>query len=234
MLYLWGITKFEYNQITLSDIENGVNNIIYWVSYFVTMLTKLPPPKPPSIIDEFANYKFSADTSAATESNSNAQSCSMPTTREPTLENSTNGTSDHEIASENPSKNQEAHETKLQHQEHKNNVCFSGSGVLQSADTILFDTDLVLLFIDSCVTDGMTPSLEDFEPGTYQESSLANFVGSGGNGRILGHGTAQYVVNDNDGVRYTLRIQGMAYSPTVPHQLVVPQYLKKIERLKRE
>ena len=31
-----------------------------------------------------------------------------------------------------------------------------------------------------------------------------------------------------------MRVPNMAHSPTVPHRLLAPQYLKKIERLERE
>ena len=87
--------------------------------------------------------------------------------------------------------------------------------------------------MDSCVTDGMTPSLHDFEPGTYKTTPPSSYVGSGGNGQILGYVTASYVVTSDDGIQYKMKVPNMAHSPTVPHRLLAPQYLKKIERIQR-
>ena len=112
------------------------------------------------------------------------------------------------------------------------NICFDSNRLLRSADTIPFDTDSVLLFLDSCVTDGMTPHKSDFKAGTYNElTTNESYLGSGGSGAILGHGTAQYIITDDTGEQYTMEIPGMAYSPAVPHRLLAPQFIQKIERL---
>ena len=65
------------------------------------------------------------------------------------------------------------------------------SNPVRSADCITFDTDTVLLFIDSCVTGAMTPAKSDFVAATYVPvKARENFQGSGESGEILGSGTA--------------------------------------------
>ena len=114
-------------------------------------------------------------------------------------------------------------------------VSFETNKILRSAATLQFDTDAVLLFKDSCVTDGMTPSKADYIPGTYTPlTCMDSYLGSGGTGAICGYGTAQYHVKDDMGQQCTITVPGMAYSPTVPHRLLAPQYLQKVERQARE
>ena len=81
----------------------------------------------------------------------------------------------------------------------------------------------------------MTPHKNDFKAGTYKElSTTESYLGSGGSGAILGHGTEQYIITDDMGDPYTIEIPGMAYSPAVPHRLLALQFIQNTERLKRE
>ena len=152
------------------------------------------------------------DTSDAQSASDINMSAGTDTVKDPSSVKSTNN-------SENPDGHHQTKHTK---------VCFNGNECVRSADNIPFDSDAVLVFLDSCVTDGITPSISDFEHGTYKQvKEPSGFVGSGGPGAILGYGTVIYSIVSDDGELYNMRIPNMGYSPEVPHRLLAPQYVKK-------
>lgn len=83
--------------------------------------------------------------------------------------------------------------------------------------------------------DGMAPSLQDFEPGSYRPvTEISNFVGSGGLGSILRYGTSRYIMTSDKRIKQKMCIPNMAHSPIVLHRLLAPQFLQKVERLEQE
>lgn len=108
---------------------------------------------------------------------------------------------------------------------------FSTNPPTRSADAISFDSDSYHVFIDTCVTDGITPDKNDFIHGTFVPSATTSTVeGSGGVCEILGRGTVAYVIKDDNGENYTMTIPGVAYAPSIGYRLLSPQYIKQVER----
>ena len=156
-----GFTKFGYRCITLKDIYLKLDSIVCWASYITLMLRKLPPPEPPPIYDEYSDHQFQGkELETKEETLTTNESQTLPTTSDPPMIETPNENNNFTKQCSD-SKTERVNQTEPNNN-NAQNACFKSSEILRSADDVPFETDLVLLFIDSCVTDGMTPSLDYF------------------------------------------------------------------------
>ena len=91
-------------------------------------------------------------------------------------------------------------------------------------EVIHFDSDSVNLYIDSCVTGGLTGFKTDFVDGTYVEVEERSSDTTTGKTSIIGEGIAAYSIKDDNGDDYTIFTK-MSYAPSSKYRLMAPQWL---------
>ena len=99
-------------------------------------------------------------------------------------------------------------------------MCFNPSG-LQSTDNIIFDSDSVDVFLDTCVTAGVTPFKNDFLYNTFVPT-IENMEGSGGKLAIHKYGSIAYCVQTDDGSKVTIKVNKQPYVPNLKFCLISP------------
>ena len=126
-----------------------------------------------------------------------------------------------------------AHASNNNSQEDKQSKqCLTTGEACHSTDSIFFDSDSDLLYLDACTTDSMSPCMADFIAGTFVPISYCPDVkGSGGALQIKGYGTVRYSVTSDGGHSHVLEISDTAFILSLDYRLFAPQYLKTIERL---
>ena len=91
-------------------------------------------------------------------------------------------------------------------------------------EVVRFDSDSVSLYIDSCVTGGLTGFKQDFVEGTYVDIEERSSDTTTGKMSIIGEGIAAYLLKDDNGEPYLLYTK-MAYAPNSKYRLMAPQWL---------
>ena len=118
------------------------------------------------------------------------------------------------------------------HDKQSSKKCLTTEEACHSTDSIFFDSDGDLLYLDICATDSMSPYVEDYIPSTFVPiDNLPDVKGSGGALPVKGYGTVRYSAMSDDGHSYVIEIPDMAFIPDLDYRLLAPQYLKKVERL---
>ena len=93
-----------------------------------------------------------------------------------------------------------------------------------NGEVVRFDSDSVSLYIDSCVTGGLTGFMQDFMEGSYVEIEERSSETTTGKTSIIGQGIAACTLKDDDGELYLLYTK-MAYAPNSKYRLMSLQWL---------
>ena len=112
---------------------------------------------------------------------------------------------------------------------HMHDHLCSHNNIIQSNTIASFDTDSVPLYIDSCVTGGLTGFKSDFTPGTLREIEPAHAATTAGTTSLVAEGIATYEVLTDDRQLHTITTK-MSYAPSSKYRLLSPQWLGKQER----
>ena len=107
-------------------------------------------------------------------------------------------------------------------------MCLNSSGI-QSIDNIIFDSDSVDVFLDTCVTSGATPFKNNFLPNTFVPT-IENMEGSGGKLIIHGYSAITYCVQTDDGSKVGIKVNNQPYVPNLKFRLLAPQQIATDEK----
>ena len=110
-----------------------------------------------------------------------------------------------------------------------NNLQFTSLNNTSDDEVMLFDSDSTNLYVDSCVTGGLTGFKSDFIEGSYVEVAERSSDTTTGKAVTIGEGVAAYTLKDDDGELCTLKTK-MAYAPSRKFRLMAPQWLGMQER----
>ena len=80
------------------------------------------------------------------------------------------------------------------------------------------------MFLDTCVTAGVTPSKNDFLPNTLVPT-IEKMEGSGGKLTIHGYGSIVYRVQTYDVSKVTIKVNNQPYVPNLICRLLAPQQI---------
>ena len=98
------------------------------------------------------------------------------------------------------------------------------SNASTSSYLITLDSDTVQLYIDTCVTGGLTGFASDFIPDICKKTTATKTKTATGEATIVGQGKTTYTFLDDKGDLYTINTL-MSYAPQSKHRLIYPQWL---------
>ena len=107
-------------------------------------------------------------------------------------------------------------------------MCLNSSG-LRSTDNIKFESDLVDVFLDTCVTAGATPFKHNFLPNTFVPK-IEDMEGSGGKLTIHGYGSIAYRVQTDEISMFTIRVNNQPCVPNLEFCLLAPNKSQQTKR----
>lgn len=107
------------------------------------------------------------------------------------------------------------------------NIAFNNTG--EEETVMKFDSDSVNLYIDSCVTGGLTGFKGDFVEGSCTDVPEKAMDTTAGKTTIIGEGIAAYRFVDDGGEPFTLYTK-MSYAPQSKYRLLSPQWIGIQER----
>ena len=99
--------------------------------------------------------------------------------------------------------------------------CIALNNTYDNGEVVRFDSDSVSLYIDSCVTGGLTGFMKDFVEGSCVEIEERSSNTTTGTTSIISQGIAAYTLKDNDGEPHILYTK-MAYAPNSKYRLMSP------------
>ena len=99
------------------------------------------------------------------------------------------------------------------------NVAFQS--LQDNNEAISYDGDAIDLYLDTCVTGALTGYKSDFVEGTFVEKDLGYSSTAAGTTQITGYGIANYVISDDYGRKFNLKIPAN-YAENCPYRLVSP------------
>ena len=95
---------------------------------------------------------------------------------------------------------------------------------LRSPDNKQFDSNSVDVFLDTCVTAGVTPFKHDFLPNTFIPT-IENMEGSGGKLTIHGYGSITYRVQTDERSMVTIKVKNQPFLSNLKFCLLAPQQI---------
>ena len=85
------------------------------------------------------------------------------------------------------------------------------------------------MYLDTCVTGGLTGFKSNFVEGTFVEKYLGNTTTAAGTSKVSGYGIAHYILSDDYGRTANLYVP-INYSEGCKFRLVSPQWIRRCER----